>query len=79
MILSKLKRIDTDASEVAFPQMFSHKNGFIVLFTSATTGIVVYDPGKYHHLGKFSPDWVSCKNNKTWTPFYGSIELESKR
>ena len=50
---------------------------FVVMFTSATSGIVVYcKAGEMWPVGNYSQSWEDAKS-KIWKPFMGEIILSN--
>lgn len=63
-------------TQPAFPGLYQHRNGFIVLATDKNTGTVIYTAGvKEWELGEHHSNWNNFQNKTEWTQVWGTIEF----
>lgn len=61
-----------------FPRLMVSKKGAVVLFHSATSGLVVgKGPDSMHKVGFYCTNWAPATNVDTWSDYTGSITLEN--
>ncbi len=63
-----------EAAELDFPFMMKEQDGYIVLFESEESGVVVNTGGKTSvKIGEHRDYWENC----SFKPFHGSVTLEN--
>lgn len=74
---SKIIQDQESEQQIAYPILMQEVTyGYVILFTSEQTGIVVYGVGIYK-IGAHSHHWTSATNKEAWEPFKGKIELSN--
>lgn len=59
--------IKTSQDTLIYPIIAETVLGTIVLFSSEYEGTILHCPGNPEYVGNHDDDWVSVKDNHTWT------------